>query len=148
MNKKKKRLRIYNSLRFTSCRIAFKRKKIDNCKIVFNNLFGAGAKYSNGEDTLFLVDCLKNKLKVYSSKKNIGIVYQKKSTWFNGYNEKYFFDKGALFTAISDKFRFFLILQFLLRHKEFLTELKFFYSLKTMLDGSRDYRKSIKWRNS
>ena len=139
LNYKGKRRHIYNSLRYTSCRIAFKRNRILEAQIKFNNLFGAGAKYSNGEDTLFLVECIKNKLKIYSSTLNIGTVYQKQSTWFNGYNEKFFFDKGALFTAISKKFRKLLILQLLLRHNEYLENMNFREAYKIMLKGSDDY---------
>ena len=33
-------------------------------------------------------------------KDNIGIVKQDESTWFSGYNEKYYHDRGALFAAM------------------------------------------------
>lgn len=135
---KNKRLHIYNSLNYASYNIAFKRESIKN--IVFNTRFGPNATYkSGGDDTLFIVDCLKNKLKIYSSCKNIGRICNDESTWFRGYNEKYFFDKGALFTAINRNLRIFLILQYLLRHKEVLIEIKFLKALKIMLKGSKDY---------
>ena len=136
-NKKNKRLHFYNVLRYSSQRIAFRRKSIK--KIYFNNQFGAGAKYTSGEDTLFLVSCMKNKLKIYASTKNIGTVYHEKSSWFTGYNEKYFYDKGALFTAISIPLRKILILQYLLRHKETLTQLNFKEAHKMMKKGSNDF---------
>ena len=136
-NKKNKRLHFYNILRYSSQRIAFRRKSINNIK--FNNLFGAGAKYTSGEDTLFLVEALKRNLKIYASVKNIGIVNHEKSTWFNGYNKKYFYDKGALFTAINKKIRHFLILQYLIRHKEVLKNTKFIEAYKYMIEGSKDY---------
>lgn len=137
MNKKDKRLHFYNVLRYSSQRIAFKRKSIKD--IQFNNLFGAGAKYTSGEDTLFLVSCMKNKLKIYASTKNIGTVYHEKSSWFNGYNEKYFYDKGALFTAISKTLRNPLMFQYLIRHKETLSNLSFKEAHKMMKKGSNDY---------
>ena len=143
-NTKNKRLHFYNILRYTSTRIAFKKESIDKSKIEFNNLFGPGAKYTSGEDTLFLVSALKNKLKIYSSTKNLGTVYHSKSTWFEGYNEEYFFNKGALFTAISPKFRLFLILQYLLRHREVLKNINFFMALKLMWQGSKQYIKDCK----
>lgn len=88
---------------------------------------------------MFLVSCLQNKLKVYSSTKNLGTVYHEESTWFRGYNEKFFFDKGALFTAINSRFRIILIFQFLIRHKEFLNNIKFNKAFKLMIQGSNDY---------
>ena len=138
-NKKDKRLHFYNILRYSSQRIAFRRKSIEKYNIRFNPMFGSGSKYTCGEDTLFLVDSLKKGLKIYSSTIKIGTVYHEKSSWFRGYNEKYFFDKGALFTAISRKFRIFLILQYLVRHKEVLQDIKFFKAFRIMLKGSKDY---------
>ena len=136
--KKNKRLHIYNSLNFASYNIAFRRESINNIK--FNTNFGPNAIYkSGGDDTLFIVDCLKNKLKIYSCNKNIGRICSGDSTWFKGYNEKYFFDKGALYTAINRQFRFLLISQHLFRHKEMLDEMKFNDALKAMLKGSNDY---------
>lgn len=137
LNKKNKRLGLFGILSFSSCRIAFRRKSIGN--ITFNNLFGAGARYSSGEDCLFLVDSLNNGLKIYSSTKNIGVVNHTSSTWFKGYDEKYFFDKGALFTAINKRHRRFLILQYLLRHRELFTNIKFFKAWKIMREGSKAY---------
>lgn len=143
-NTKNQRLHIYNTLRYSSQRIAFKKESINKYKIRFNTLFGAGATYESGEEALFLVECLKNKLKIYSSTKEIGTVNQQSSTWFKGYNEKYFFDKGALFTAINRKLRLFLILQYLLRHKEVLKDIKFSEAFKLMEKGSKDYINRVK----
>ena len=137
INKKKKRLHIYNSLNYGSVNIAFKRKKIGNIR--FNTYFGTGSKYTSGEDTLFLVSLLKNKLKIYSSELFIGKITDGNSSWFKGYNEKYFFDKGALFTAISYRFRHILMLQYLFRHKNVLTNYKLKEAYKIMKKGSKDY---------
>lgn len=137
VNKKNKKLHFCNILRYSSWRIAFKRKSTKDIK--FNTEFGSGAKYTSGEDTLFLVECLKNNLKIYSSDKYLGTVYHNKSMWFNGYNEKFFHDKGALFTAINHKIRHILILQYLIRHKETLINIKFRTAYKIMLKGSKEY---------
>ena len=142
--KKRKRLHIYNSLNYGSCNTAFRRSSIESKHIRFNTMFGPNAKYNNGSDTMFITQVLKNKLKIYTSPVNIGIVYNRKSTWFKGYNEEFFFNKGALFTAISSRFRIILILQFLLRHREFLEKIKFSKAYKLMLEGSNDYLGSRK----
>ena len=85
------------------------------------------------------MSALKNKLKIYSSTKNLGTVYHEKSTWFNGYTDEYFFNKGALYTAISKKCRAILIVQFLLRHKEILQKTNFSRAAKIMWQGSKQY---------
>ena len=107
-------------------------------------MFGANAKYNNGEDSLFIRDVLKNKLKIYSCPVNIGTVYHRESTWFKGYDERYFFNKGALFTAISKRFRHALLLQYLLRHREVCKDMGFGPAYKAMLEGSKDYLKDKK----
>jgi glycosyltransferase involved in cell wall biosynthesis len=136
-NTKSKKLNFFNILRYGSYNIAIKRDKIGS--INFNILFGGNAKYGSGEDTLFIVDAYKNKLKLYSSKYFIGEVKHNKSSWFNGYNEKYFFDKGALFCAINYKFRYLLCLQYLIRHRYTIKNIKFLNAFKLMLAGSHDY---------
>lgn len=142
--KRRKRLHIYNSLNYASYNIAFRKNAVIEKQIKFNTLFGPNAKYNNGTDTLFIVDMLKNKLKIYSSPVYIGTAYNKDSTWFKGYNEKFFYNKGALFTAINKKLRKPLILQYLLRHrKEILNDIIFFKAFNLMLNGSRDYINSI-----
>ncbi len=135
--KKDKKIHIYNSLRYATFNIACRRKSIENIK--FNPKFGPGAKFSNGSDTMFIVDLFKNKLNVYCSSKNIGTVYHPTSTWFHGYNEKFFYNKGALFSAINYRFRHFLFLQFLIRSKNIFTEMNFFEAYKNMLKGSKAY---------
>lgn len=141
--KKEKRMHIYNSLHYATCNIAFRRKSINNIK--FNSMFGPNGTYgkAGGDDTMFIVSCLRNNLKIYSSTKFLGTVCHEKTTWFKNIDEKFFFDKGALFTSINKKFRFFLFLQFLIRHKEFLKNIKFFDAYKQMIKGSKDYIKRI-----
>lgn len=135
--KKRKRLFIFNSLNYASCNIAFRRKSIEDKNIKFNTKFGPGAKFGHGSDTIFLRDIFKKHLKVYSSPYNIGKIYPNESTWFKGYNEDFFFKKGALFTAINPKIRHILLLQFLIRHKEVFTDIKFMKAYKIMLQGSK-----------
>ena len=142
INKKNKRLHFYNCLNYASYNIAFRKRCIKNIR--FNQLFGAGEKYSNGEDTLFILDFLKSNYKIYSSKENIGSIVSNESTWFKGYDEKYFFDKGALFKAISKRFSHILCLQYLLRHRDVLTNYKLTKAYKIMIKGSVDYLHSIK----
>lgn len=141
INTKRKRIHFYNSLNYGSANIVFKRSKLDNIK--FDTLFGSNATYSNGEDALFITNFIKRKLKIYASPIFIGKIVDSKSTWFKGYTEKYFFDKGALFTAISKRFRHILMLQYLLRHRNVLAKYKFKEAYKIMKKGSADYLNRI-----
>ena len=66
-------------------------------KIIFSKLFGGGATYSAGEDSIFLHDCLKAGIRMYSQPIVLGAESDRPSTWFRGYTEKYFFDRGVLY---------------------------------------------------
>lgn len=115
-NSKVRRLHFYNSLNYGTARISALSDSIRRENISFHMCFGGGTMYSCGEDTLFIVDMLKKGLKIYSCPIKLAEVDQRQSTWFTGYNEKYLFDKGALFAAISKKWNSLLCFQDLLRH--------------------------------
>lgn len=93
------RVRKKEALKYGCARVAVRRKKLLYNNIHFSLLFGGGAKYSSGEDTLFLQECIRAGLRVYKSPIKIADVKQDKSTWFGGYNDEYYRDKGALFAA-------------------------------------------------
>ena len=90
------KLHWYNSLKFGACRIAIRQDAIRKANVFYSLLFGGGAKYQSGEDSLFIQQCLRKGLRGYVLQETIGIVKQEESTWFKGHNEKYFYDKGVL----------------------------------------------------
>ncbi|MDD2435018.1 MAG: glycosyltransferase family A protein [Bacilli bacterium] len=138
-NNRNRRVRIYNALRYGTYTIAVRRKSLVKHNIKFNTLFGANVIYGSGEDTLLIVDSLKNKLKLYANTNYIGTVHQLKSSWFKGYNEKYFFDKGALFCAINKKIKYLLCLQYLISHRELLVDIKLKEAYRLMINGCKYY---------
>jgi len=95
-----KRVRWYNYGRYGACGIVARTNKLHEARVTFSLLFGGGALYSNGEDSLFLHDCLKKGLKIYASPRNIGYEEYRDSTWFKGYNIKFFFDRGVLYRRL------------------------------------------------
>src|SRR5699024_1649484 len=101
--KKNGKIHYLNSLKYGTTQFTFKRDKIMKHNIFFSLYFGGGGRFSNGEDSIFLWDCLKADLKIYSSTKIIADIYNYDSSWFTGYNKKFFIDRGALFEALSPK---------------------------------------------
>ncbi len=97
------RVKRREALKYGCARLAVRREKILYNNIAFSLLFGGGAKYGSGEDTLFLQDCLRAGLRIYKSPIKVADITQDDSTWFHGYTEKYFTDKGALFAAAMPK---------------------------------------------
>lgn len=98
--KKTKRIHFFSSLSYGAYRFAVKRDAILHNCIYFSQLYGGGSLYSAGEDNIFLNDCLKHKLVCKASSTNIGTVTHNESTWFKGFNEKYFEDLGHLMYSI------------------------------------------------
>ena len=93
---KVRRLHLWNSLRFGACRMAIRREAVIKHRLSFSTLFGGGSLYGSGEDTAFIRDCFRAGLKLYSHDYVLGACAKDSSTWFEGYNEKYCFDFGAL----------------------------------------------------
>lgn len=136
--KKSGRVRLHNCLRYGAYRMAFRVDKIRQKNIYFSLLFGGGAKYSSGEDSLFIYEIIKSGLKVYRSPVVIGSVDQQSSTWFEGYTDKFFRDKGALFRALSPRLHHLLILQYILRRREpFPDSITPMHALKCMYAGAK-----------
>ena len=99
-----RRLKKRHCMRFGAARIAARLSKIHLNGVNFNLCFGGGAKYSSGEDTLFLNDCLNRKLKIFAYPVVIAQLQdERESTWFQGYNDKFFFDKGVLYYLLNRK---------------------------------------------
>lgn len=93
---KKRRLRVWNAMRFGTYRIAARRGALLRENIFFHQQFGGGCPFSAGEDSLFLKACFDRGLKVYAHDYVLGRCRKDSSSWFVGYNEKYFYDKGVL----------------------------------------------------
>lgn len=101
--------------RYPAYAIAIKREDIVKNNIRYSELFGGGAKYSNGEDSLFLHDCLKKGLIMYTDTAVLGAETYRDSTWFKGYTDKYFFDRGVLYHFLYGKMAALMGLRFLIK---------------------------------
>ena len=118
--------------RYPAYALAVSRKKIVEAGVRFSLLFGGGAKYSNGEDSLFLHDCLKYGLKIYAVTECLGKENYRESTWFKGYTDKFFFDRGVLYHFLYGKAAALLGLRFLISNRKTMlkdTTLKRAFSL-------------------
>lgn len=96
-NTEVRRVRWYNCGRYGAVSFAVKREKLLESGVTFSLLFGGGAKYSAGEDSLFLKQFMDRGYRVYTSPVVIGREREGDSTWFSGYHEKFFFDRGVLY---------------------------------------------------
>lgn len=117
-NQKERAIRWYNYGRYPTFSVAARLEALRKANVSFSLLFGGGAKYSNGEDSLFLHDCLKKGLKLFTSVEEIGAEEYRESTWFKGYNEKFFIDRGVLYHHLYGKMAKLFSLRFLYAHKK------------------------------
>lgn len=85
----RKRVHWYNCGRYGAVSFAVRRDSLLASGSTFSLLFGGGAKYSNGEDSLFLTEFIQKGYKVYTAPVTIGREEAGDSTWFHGYNEKF-----------------------------------------------------------
>lgn len=116
-NKEERPIRWYNYGRYPTFSVAARLEALRKANVSFSLLFGGGAKYSNGEDSLFLHDCLKKGLRLYASIQEIGEEIYRESTWFKGYNEKFFVDRGVLYHYLYGRMAKLFSLRFLYANK-------------------------------
>ena len=141
INKKIFRVNKRNFTRYGAARIAFKRKSVSLNNIYFNINFGGGTQYSCGEDTLFLKECLDKKLKIYAVPDSLAQLFnQRDSTWFYGYNDKFFFDKGVLYYFLNKKFCKLFSLYHCIKHRNEYKDYKWKNAYKKMIEGINFYK--------
>lgn len=139
---KRARLHIWNSMKYGTVRFAVRRRSIVEKNITFNQCFGGGCPFSAGEDSLFLKACFDAGLKVYSYDYVLGTCCKDSSSWFVGYNEKYFYDKGVLMRKLFPRAAYPMALYFGIHFKR-ETKLGVSARLKYMFAGVRGGKRMI-----
>ncbi|MER1956073.1 MAG: glycosyltransferase [Solibacillus sp.] len=138
INKKVIKINKFNFANYGAVRIAFKRESIMRKNIWFSTKFGGGAEFSSGEDSLFLKECLDKGLKIFAVPNFIADVKQEESSWFEGYNEKYFIDKGAFISIAFPKTKYLIAIYFSLKFRK-SEDLNVFKIYSLILEGIRSY---------
>ena len=139
-----KRIRFYNYGRYPAYSISAKKSALIKSGVRYSLWFGGGAKYSNGEDSLFLKDCLAAGMKIYASPVCLGEeeerpVTEKASTWFSGYHEKFFHDRGVLYAFLYGPMKYVMTWVFLLRKRKVMCQdIPLLQAVKYMYEGIRE----------
>ena len=140
-NLKDKRAKFKDITKFGTDTITARRESLLKHRISFSLLFGGGAKYGCGEDSLFLRDCYRKGMKIYLCSKTLADLKSRESTWFHGITSKYVYDKGVLFGAMCPRLYRFAILYHAFKHRKTYAE---FGSMKEvvrlMRKGADEYR--------
>ena len=111
------RVRWYNCGRYGAESFAIRRESLLSSGVTFSLLFGGGARYGSGEDSLFLKEFMDKGYAVYMAPVTIGREEAGESTWFSGYDEKFFRDKGVLYRYLYGRLARAMALRFLLAHR-------------------------------
>ncbi len=93
--KKERHLRYFELLHAISCQIAFRKDAVRKARVFFHPDMGAGSGNGAQEENKFLMDCHKKGLKVYFVPEKIGRIIETDSTWFKGFDEKFFYQRGG-----------------------------------------------------
>lgn len=118
-NKRVRKISCLNYMNYGAARIAFRRKSITYAGIAFNLNFGGGSVHQAGEDTLFLRECIRKRLNIITVPQIIANLNDdRQSTWFSGYDKKYFFDKGTLLAVAHPRYGMGIALYMAIRHKK------------------------------
>lgn len=136
---KKHRVRFFNSMRYGAVRLAIKKSSLDKANIWFSMLYGGGAKFSSGEDSLFIRQCMKSGLKIYAIPDILArLLNDRPSTWDNGDFCRQAYDKGILLKNAFPNSAF--ILKYVFAFKLKRKELRFLKALKLIKKGIRDFK--------
>lgn len=140
-NTKIRRVSFGNYGRYPAYSISARLSSLRRANVHYSLLFGGGAKYSNGEDSLFLRDCLRAGLHIYAHTACIGRELERESTWFSGYHEKFFRDRGVLYHYLYGRLALPLSLRFLWAHRETVCrEIPVWKAFGIMKKGVREAR--------
>ena len=141
VNREFTRIGRHQYARYGAARLMLRRDAIERAGIRFSLEFGGGARYGSGEDTIFLRDCLDKGLKLYAVPYALAEIDQEApSSWFTGYNEKFFRDKGALYACLHPRIWPVMAMRFLLVHrKRFQGGLPLRDAVHAMLSGGQAY---------
>ena len=83
------------TMNVSSWQISFRRMRLKEQGVAFDELLGAGSGNGAEEELKFLTDCEKAKLQIYYVPIAIASVAQSESTWFAGFTEEFFVNRGA-----------------------------------------------------
>lgn len=89
------RLRFPKTMKVSSWQISFRRESLLRTGVRFDELLGAGTGNGAEEELKFLLDCQRAGLKIWYVPAEIASVGQTASTWFAGFNETFFYNRGA-----------------------------------------------------
>ena len=92
------------------CGLVIRREVLRKYHLCFHENFGPGAPNYCGEDTIFLMEMLRKKVKVYRSPIDVAGIDQTESSWFSGHDEVFFVNAGKVLGTIYPVLSYLLVI--------------------------------------
>ena len=88
-------LKFPKTMKVSSWQISFRRESLMKSGIRFDERLGAGTGNGGEEELKFLLDCQRAGLSIFYVPTEIATVGQTSSTWFSGFDRRFFYNRGA-----------------------------------------------------
>jgi glycosyltransferase involved in cell wall biosynthesis len=135
-------LKFPKTMKVSSWQISFRRESLLRAGVRFDERMGAGTGNGAEEELKFLTDCRKAGLRIFYVPYAIASVAQAESTWFAGFNEKFFRDRGnttryILGLPLSVIYAFYYVIR---KRNMYRKNIGTFAALKATFGGIRENR--------
>ncbi len=124
---------------YSAVSLTFRRMKLVKHGIHFNELIGTGSDYGSGEEAVMLIRCRDARLAIYENSSMICSVDCTGSSWFTGYDEKFYFDTGVFLGCAYGRAASIMALYFL-RQSRSMSKLPTSTVWNKMAEGIRAFR--------
>lgn len=134
-----KRLRFPQTMKVCSVQISFRRQRLLDAGVRFDELLGSGTGNGGEEELKFLLDCERAGLMIYYVPVQIASVGQDQSEWFGGFTESFFENRGAttryvLGVPLASAYALYYVLR---KRSLYRDQLSFSHALSAIFRGIR-----------
>lgn len=135
-----KRLRFPQTMKVCSVQISFRRQRLLETGVRFDELLGSGTGNGGEEELKFLLDCERAGLMIYYVPVQIASVGQDQSLWFGGFTESFFENRGAttryvLGIPVASAYALYYVLR---KRSLYRDQLSFTNALRAIFRGIRE----------
>lgn len=121
---------------FGVCGLVIKKDVLLSRGLKFNERFGSGTDNYSGEDTVFYQKLFKQNISLYVSPEYIADIDQSSTSWFEGYNERFFISGGMVINECYPILSFALVFRSAVKaYRRGKTDLSFLEILKCYYKG-------------
>lgn len=132
------------SMKISSVQVTFKKKSVMDKGIIFDDRFGIGTYYGSGEENIFLFDCLRKGLKLYSYPVEIAYLMESQSNWDRTITPENCRKRGGIYKRMSPKWYWVIILQFAIRKRKLCRPIGVWANIKYMFQGAAAFNRGNK----